>query len=226
MSGAFSRHMGEPFGLSLMKFTQTYDGELSANGDKSKKWAIRQELHPQLGELWSTHPTLIHAQEHRYWPSGRESTISHRHHSEDTQDTVSAPPPYPHIDLCEPILKKGRKFVPLVRESFSLRCGLKVHFLRKESPGKVYQGGDIDNRLKTLFDALQVPDAGQIIDDPISSDPVFCLLENDRLITSIDVSTHRLLSRPNGSVHDVRLTVEVDVRVTNARIYNQFFLGD
>lgn len=226
MSGVFSRHMGEPLGLSLMKFTLTYDGELSANGDKRKKWAMRQQFHPQLEELWSTHPTLTHAKEHRYWPLGVESTISHRHHSEDAPGLTSAPPPIPHMDLCAPISVAGREFVPLVRKSFSLRCGLKIQFLRKEPPGKVYQGGDIDNRLKTLFDALQVPKDQQVINDPISSGPIFCLLEDDGLITNLDISTHRLLSQPGGSVHDVRLTIEVDVRVTNARIYNQFFLGD
>jgi hypothetical protein len=41
-----------------------------------------------------------------------------------------------------------------VRNSFALHCGLKVLFLRKEPPGKVYQGGDIDGRIKTLLDAL------------------------------------------------------------------------
>ena len=209
-----------------MKFTLTYDGQLSANSGKRKKWAIRQQFHPQLEQLWNTHPTLIHAQEHRYWPRGVESTISHRHHSEDAPGTTSTPPPIPHLDLCRAIPRAGRKFVPLVRDSFSLRCGLKIQFLRKESPGKVSQGGDIDNRLKTLFDALQVPRPEQAVNDPTSSDPMFCLLEDDGLITSLDISTHRLLSQPNDSDHDVRLTIEVDVRVTNARIYNQFFLGD
>jgi len=51
------------------------------------------------------------------------------------------------LDLCASIEKHGAWFKPLVRESHSLHCGLKVLFLRKEQPGKIYQGGDIDGRI-------------------------------------------------------------------------------
>jgi hypothetical protein len=34
---------------------------------------------------------------------------------------------------------------------------LNILFLRADIPGKVVQSGDIDNRLKTLFDALRMP---------------------------------------------------------------------
>ena len=63
------------------------------------------------------------------------------------------------INLRVPIGVGGRIFQPLVRESFALKCGLDILFLRQESPGKVYQGGDLDNRIKTLLDALSVPQA-------------------------------------------------------------------
>jgi hypothetical protein len=61
------------------------------------------------------------------------------------------------IDLCESLNKHGAWFRPLVRETFALHCGLKILFLRKEPPGKVYQGGDLDGRMKTLIDALTMP---------------------------------------------------------------------
>jgi hypothetical protein len=99
-------------------------------------------------------------------------------------------------------------------------------FLRKESPGKIYQGGDLDNRLKTLFDALAIPNVDQIIRGDDFESPIYCLLEDDSLIASLSVETHRLLSQPNASDHEVRLLIEVDVRVTNSRFYNQAFLGD
>ena len=103
--------------------------------------------------------------------------------------------------------------MPLVRESLSLHCGLKIIYLRKEDIGNlVYQGGDVDNRIKTLFDALSVPNEDQIIDDPNTDDPIYCLLEDDRLISGFSIETQRLLSNPNASTHDVRLVIEVDVR--------------
>jgi hypothetical protein len=99
----------------------------------------------------------------------------------------------------------GVKFVPLVRDSFALKCALKILFLRKEKPGRVYHGGDLDNRLKTLFDALAIPDDQQIVKDATTMEPVYCLMENDRLITRIDVDTHRLLTAPEASEHTVKL---------------------
>jgi hypothetical protein len=44
-----------------MKFTLTYSGRVLASGNKPKpaeKWAIRRAFHPQLAELWQTHPVL------------------------------------------------------------------------------------------------------------------------------------------------------------------------
>lgn len=84
----------------------------------------------------------------------------------------------------------------------------------------------MDNRLKTLFDALAIPNEQQIVDDPTFTGPVYCLMEDDRLIAKIEVDTHQLLARPNATQHDVHLVIEVDVRVTNSRLYNQAFLGD
>jgi hypothetical protein len=54
----------------------------------------------------------------------------------------------------------GWNFVPLVTAELSLLCNLEILMLRRVDPGKLIQSsGDIDNRIKTLFDALQIPDA-------------------------------------------------------------------
>ena len=116
-----------------------------------------------------------------------------------------------------------------MRERLLLKCGLKILFLRKEPAGRVYQGGDLDNRLKTLFDALSVPQIDQIPQNERStstSDPIYCLVEDDALITAVSVETHRLLAKPGASKYQVQLVVEVDVGVTQSRQYNQTFLGD
>jgi hypothetical protein len=89
----------------------------------------------------------------------------------------------------------------------------------------VYQGGDLDNRLKTLFDALAVPNRDQVVQDETIEDPIYVLLEDDAYITKIDVDTHRLLSNPDASRHQVRLIIEVEIAVAEARLYNQPFLG-
>jgi hypothetical protein len=75
-----------------------------------------------------------------------------------------------------------------------------VLFLRREKPGKVFMRGDIDNRLKTLFDAVQMPHLGQDVGDQIpgvEEDPFYVLLEEDELIADISVTTDLLLVVPD-----------------------------
>jgi len=213
-----------------MKFALIFDGELRSNGSPTEKWEIRKKFDPQLRELWKIHPSLNHVEHspYRYAPkpgSGIKYAYMENHHSFN-EYTTQHKLPEKHMDLCETIERGGRRFFPLVRESFALKCALKILFLRKEAPGRVYQAGDLDNRLKTLFDALGVPPMDQVCDGSIAEDPIYCLLEDDALIMHCDIETHRLLSRPEASKYEVHLVVEVDVRVTQPRAYNIPFLGD
>jgi hypothetical protein len=133
-------------------------------------------------------------------------------------------------DLFEPIVRGGVQFLPIVRESMGLTCGMDILFLRKEDPGAlVLQGGDIDGRIKTLFDALRMPwddtEATHKRPDGLEY-PLYCLLESDALITGFNINTDRLLTKPNSSANEVRLIINVDVRVMHARPYNISFLGD
>ena len=226
--------MGEAYGFSVMKFTLVFEGELRANGSPAQKQKIREQFHPQLAELWADHPCLKALPGRRYisltdgghmwWES---------HHSIEVPE-AQLPKPLTlegmgetapsHVDLCAPVIIGGHSFNPLVRERTALKCALKIIFLRHEPPGRIYQGGDIDNRLKTLLDALSVPQHDeQVI--PGSTSPMFCLLEDNSLITGLDVQTQRLLAKPNASKHDVHLLIEVDVRVTTTRLQSEF-LGD
>jgi hypothetical protein len=218
--------MGGASGPSLMKFTLTYEGELRSNKGPKEKWEIRKVFAPQLEELWRLDPALVMLRKLPYVAATPGVPIWEIHHSADDLLTEGGPlNPEGWVNVCEPLEVGGRKFLPLVRESLALKCGLKIHFLRKEEPGRVYQGGDIDNRLKTLFDALSMPNRDQMVDDPTATDPIHCLLENDTLIAGLAIETGRLLGRPNASKHEVKLTIEVDVRVMISRTYNQLFLG-
>ncbi len=214
-----------------MKFTLIFSGELPAKKDVSAQWKIREQFDPQLQELWKIHPTLHYAKRQRYWPTPDSKTkwvqMQEGHHSFDNEHTEHTQRKHPDdIDLCDTLERGGRTFFPLVRQSFALSCALNILFLRKEEPGRVvYQGGDLDNRLKNLFDALAVPREEQIRDSTLG-DPIYCLLEDDALIMHCNIKTQRLLSKPDASKHDVHLVVEVDVRVTQPRTYNIPFLGD
>jgi hypothetical protein len=55
---------------------------------------------------------------------------------------------------------------------------------------------NIDNRLKVLFDALRMPEnTGELPHTPPQSgeDPFFCLLQDDKYINEVTVTTDRLL---------------------------------
>lgn len=224
--------LAAPF--TFMKFTLTYDGELPSATSRSprvrEKWEIRKVIHPQLAELWENSEELRRLAV-RQVPLGQGGFFPvETHHSE-------APVPPPgfavekrdgYLHLCEPLNVKGRLFLPLVRSSLALGCALDILFLRKEEPGKIItQGGDIDNRIKTLFDALRMPTPddfnGTEGDLPAT---LYCLLESDSLINDVAIRTDRLLSRPGASTSEVRLVIEVKVKVMQVRAYNMTLLGD
>ena len=216
-----------------MKFTLTYNGELPSTGNSSrkteKKWEVKKHFDPQLRELWTVHPALKEMQYRRFWPKGGGWFIE-GHHSVDQTDRPPqcAPKNDDDIDLLAMTSCGGRQFFPLVRSSLLLHCSLKILFLRKETPGKIYQGGDIDNRIKTLLDALCAPKDPSLVmsNDLTIIDPVYCLLEDHSLISGLSVETQTLLTGPNASVSQVHLVIEVDVRASQSRAYNALLLGD
>ena len=67
----------------------------------------------------------------------------------------------PQFDIEKPWLehlasqycRNGYRFVPLVREENGFSCSLDITFLRRDNVGSLIRnGGDIDNRIKVLFD--------------------------------------------------------------------------
>jgi hypothetical protein len=217
-----------------MKFTLTYDGELPSSGNKSKKlrekWEIRKGFHYQLEELVSTHKDLKAALRSTVIPkAGSTFSVAQTHHSEMKDNegiTIGAEKEWGR-NLFVSQHVGNRRFLPIVRESVALACTLDITFLRKEEPGSlILQGGDLDNRIKTLFDALRIPTERELVDDAAAPEMMYCLLESDALINACNIKTDRLLTKPNSSAHQVNLIIVVEVKVMRARMYNQVFLGD
>ena len=156
-----------------MEFTLVHRGLLKASGDARDKHMIRRALHKQLSELWK-HPPLSHRAE-----------------------ALLADPPIPaKVSLIQPV--GDFTFAPLVSSRISLFAEIAITLLRPHLPGSlIAQGGDIDNRVKTLLDALRMPTNVSEIptgDVPLQDEtPFFCLLEDDGLVSSLSVSTDRLL---------------------------------
>jgi hypothetical protein len=166
-----------------MEFRLTYRGPLAANGSVAEKQAIRRAFHPQLAELWQHEPLRSIGPDGRHlWESGAEPSLLF---------------PVGAFD-----------FIPVVSKRIHLISHLDILFLRREHLGAlITSGGDLDNRLKTLLDALRIPTNQDELprgDQPQNGEtPFFCLLEDDSLITRISVTTDRLFepSAPGARSH-------------------------
>jgi hypothetical protein len=125
------------------------------------------------------------------------------------------------------IERGGWHFVPVVRKSLQLVCELDILFLRNDAPGSIVRsGGDLDNRIKTLFDGLRMPTEDEMKGASPGFDPFYCLLENDDLISSFAVRTDRLLTDPNRSADRVLLVIEVKLTAIRLTAQNVGFLTD
>jgi len=108
------------------------------------------------------------------------------------------------------------KFACLVSERHETFAELDILFLRPEPAGQIIKsgGGDIDNRLKTLFDGLRCPVLENELakrDSPQSHEtPFHCLLSDDALITKITVATDQLLNA--NSRDEVVLIIHVRIK--------------
>jgi hypothetical protein len=123
----------------------------------------------------------------------------------------------------------GRQYVPLVGLGAPLEVDLSVLLLRRDNPASLFvSGGDLDNHLKTLFDALQTPASAQECgEDPALGGeerrPIFTVVENDRLITGLTVRSERWLTTEN--LNEVLVILDVTLRVTKVTWGNMPLLG-
>jgi hypothetical protein len=155
-----------------VKFTLLYRGELVSRGKAREKHAIRQHFHEQLKDLWTRPP--LSSSTRLLDPATEVGELSLRRSFQ------------------------GFEFTPLVAEHVGLVAELEVLLLWPAPPGSIITaGGDIDNRLKTLLDALKAPrepkDLPEVARPGPGETPFFCLLDDDKLVTRLNVETDRLL---------------------------------
>jgi hypothetical protein len=119
----------------------------------------------------------------------------------------------------------GFEFAPIVSQAYGWNtiATLDILFLRASDPGQLIRhGGDIDNRVKVLFDTLRMPqNRDELPADakPAEGEAPFCvLLQDDALITSYSVTADRLLAPPNAE--HVELIITVNTRATRASMFN------
>ena len=204
-----------------MEFRLTYEGPLLATqkapqGGQTDRRAdhkhdIRLTFHSQLKRLWDITPFL---------KKPRAIRVGSSSHAE-AHDV--------------PTLSKkhelyGFNFVPLVTEDIGLLCGLDILFLRPSIPGNVIWAGDIDNRIKTLIDCLRIPTQNEGYESRtanVDCSPMFCLLQDDKLVTKLSIETDQMLEGFHGKIdpHDVRLVITVSLRPLEMHLGNMEFGG-
>jgi hypothetical protein len=173
---------------------------------------LRKQFHLQLARWWNFHPGL----------QARGATGVLKYQFAGYAPEVSM--------LAERYERYGYAFVPLVRAELNLHCSIDIMMLRPDIPGTLIEAGDLDNRVKTIIDALRIPTnqtelAGN--DVPTADEiPFFCLLEEDKLISRIAVEGDLLLeplaSTPHPE-HDTRLVIKVELRPYIFSQYNAVY---
>lgn len=168
-----------------MPFRLFYRGPLKSNGRPNDKHEIRLKFHPQLADLWK---------QERMKPFTKYLQKESRE--------------------MNTLYKVGeRDYACLVSDRLKVYAELDILILRPSEPGQILIQGDIDNRLKTLFDALQRPQntnespKGDLLDS--TPDPCHCVLSNDSLISRISVTTDTLLDPKNENEVVLIITVTV-----------------
>lgn len=198
-----------------MEFRLTYEGKLlgaSRTDTRARhKHDIRRVFHPQLRRWWDITPTL----NSMFDPPAGAININR----DDWTKRRDALPERFHCG--------GYRLVPLVTKDLGLTCAIEILFLRPDPPGSLISSGDIDNRLKTVFDALRIPaDAAELggHSPAENENPFYCLLEDDRLISRVSVETDVLLQPTSPAnaddPNDARLLIAVKLKPVDPRVHH------
>jgi hypothetical protein len=181
----------------MYNLTLVYQGPLKSNGRAEHKSAIRQEFSAQLKTVYE-----------------REIL---NHESESVRTLVE--------EKCVREVA-GQRYTSLANRTFGLHAKVDVTLLSVNNSSIFANAqGDIDNRLKTLFDALSIPPQSQAEQIRCTApELIVCLVEDDVLIRDVRVRVGELLL----PVQD-KSTVVVHINVSLIRhgtIADMLFVAD
>lgn len=109
--------------------------------------------------------------------------------------------------------RNGYEFFPLVPFSSQCSASLKIRILDRQQRGYLIgSGGDIDNRLKTVLDALRIPNVGVDMNGvvPGNQEFVYTLLEDDRQVSSLSVEISRWMV--DGPSNEVFVIIDIETQ--------------
>lgn len=188
-----------------MEFRLTYQGQLLSTRvwvddgnplppDKkaAHKHAIRRHFHPQLKRIAALRmPHWFHVTDPAWGRS--DERIANEH-------------------AVEPF-----RWFPLVRTDRPLYTSLSILYLRTGSQNGPLSSADLDNRVKTLIDALKIPKPNELpkgAKPEADEDPFYVLLKDDNLVTHLSVETDVLLDPTDASLGETDSRVVIAVKVS------------
>jgi hypothetical protein len=209
-----------------VEFRLLYSGnQLVSNGSPTVKHAIRRVFHPQLRQLWKTNTRLSRMAQLRgiyTLPPGTDADV------EGKEVVITKAQDGFFATMGERYQRGAFKFVPLVEQSLGLRVSIDILFLRRDQHPLIKEGGDLDNRLKTLFDALRVPETTDGLGGipEAGEEPFFVFLQDDCLVSEIRVNTDNLLMLPQQKAPDAKdafLVIDVRLKPTESASHSWAF---
>lgn len=178
-----------------LEFRLLFKGQLLPSGNRNtrpaEKQDIRQKFHPQLRRQWRLNNNLQQLAARRAipFPPGI-----------DTQESILE---YGIKTIASDFQMFGFNFAPMVMEKDDVRCAIDILLLRPEESRFICTQGDVDGQIKTLFDALSIPRSASGLNPPAQGeDPLYVLLESDRIISEVHVTAEQLLLLPDE--HEVK----------------------
>jgi hypothetical protein len=209
--GAWDDELMRPF---LLQYKGPLHSQQAKKTDlKKERHDMRRIFHGQLLERWKRTDVLRHRlRQYKHllmWPTRAKE--------------IPVADGFIRLDHDWAVVPRGPLyFVPLVIRAMqmSLVCELDIRMFwrEKESAGVLElatDGGiDLDNRVKGVLDALSIPQDNQLPDD-VANDPApfFCLLENDNLVTRLQIQANQLPLPPAPNESDAYVEVNIDVAV-------------
>jgi hypothetical protein len=185
-----------------MQFCLRYSGRLKSSDTAVGKHAIRSALHEQVKSLCASEA---------FAPAFAAN-------EKDVREERGEPLYVTH---------GSKRFWFLVSESHATVVDLRVTLLVPHKVrGIVHNGGDIDNRIKTLLDALRAPASPSEIPTvdrfDYSGDGMYCLLQDDKLVNRLAIQTYQ--DHAPADTDAVTALIEVETRITRALWGNIHFV--
>jgi hypothetical protein len=170
-----------------MNFTLFYSGPIRSGNSKDIRHIndIRLSISPQIRRLYECEPLKSHK--------------------------VNCEPGSSDGYFKTYVNVEERSYSALVNPSIEAVCQLSVTFFEAEGTLSVAsQIGDVDNKTKTLLDALRLPQKTDIPKIPHSQETIHCLLFDDALLWGVDIKRRRLL---DSSLGNGKTFTQIDVQI-------------